>query len=138
LVALNKRKVPARAILAGTVFAYGAIFASIQSPTGVFVFLNNSSGTAMLFLYLMIAAAQIRGRNRMSPQAQANLPLKMWLFPGLSYLTELGIVGVLAAMAFIPDLKSQLYTTLALTMGLIAVYVVFRRGRAMIAQASQA
>ena len=57
LVVLNKRKIPSRAILAGTVFAYGAIFASIWLPTGVFVFLNNSSGTAMLFLYLMIAAA---------------------------------------------------------------------------------
>ena len=134
LVVLNKRKVPSRAILAGTVFAYGAIFASIQSPTGVFVFLNNSSGTAMLFLYLMIAAAQIRNRNRMSPEARASLPLKMWLFPGLSYLTQIGILGVLAAMAFIPDLKSQLYSTLGLIAALMAVYFVFRRGRHMVAE----
>jgi L-asparagine transporter-like permease len=129
LVALNTRKVPARAILAGTIFAYGAIFASIQSPTGVFVFLNNSSGTAMLFLYLMIAAAQIRHRKGMSPAARAQLPLKMWLFPWLSYVTQIGIIGVLAAMAFIPDLKSQLYSTLALIAALIIVYALFRRGR---------
>ncbi len=134
LVTLNARKVPARAILAGTIFAYGAIFASIQSPTGVFVFLNNSSGTAMLFLYLMIAAAQIRHRNRMSPEARAQLPLKMWLFPGLSYLTQVGIMGVLVAMAFIPDLKSQLYSTLALIGALIIVYALFRRGRPMLAR----
>lgn len=138
LVALNKRQVPARAILAGTVFAYGAIFASIESPTGVFVFLNNSSGTAMLFLYLMIAAAQIRHRNRLSPEAREKLALKMWLFPWLSYLTEIGIVGVLAAMAFIPALKDELYLTLALIVALVAVYVVFRRGRSLIAQTSQA
>jgi len=130
LVKLNSRKVPARAILAGTVFAYGAIFASIQSPTGVFVFLNNSSGTAMLFLYLMIAAAQIRHRNRMSPDTREKLPLKMWLFPWLSYLTQIGIVGVLIAMALIPDLSSQLYSTLALVVALVVVYTVFRRGRA--------
>jgi L-asparagine transporter-like permease len=122
----------------GTLFAYGAIFASIQSPAGVFVFLNNSSGTAMLFLYLMIAAAQIRNRNRMSPEARASLSLKMWLFPGLSYLTQLGILGVLAAMAFIPDLKSQLYSTLGLIAALMVVYFVVRRGRHMIAAPGKA
>ena len=88
----------------------------------------------MLFLYLMIAAAQIRNRNRMSPEARASLPLKMWLFPGLSYLTQIGILGVLAAMAFIPDLKSQLYSTLGLIAALMAVYFVFRRGRHMVAE----
>ncbi|HKD46210.1 MAG TPA: amino acid permease [Rhizomicrobium sp.] len=138
LVKLNKRKVPSRAILAGTVFAYGAIFASIQSPTGVFVFLNNSSGTAMLFLYLMIVAAQIHHRKRMSPEARDGLPLKMWFFPWLSYLTGIGILGVLVAMAFIPDLKNQLYSTLVLIVALIAVYAMFRRGRNVIAEASQA
>ncbi|HWF64272.1 MAG TPA: hypothetical protein VN685_06650, partial [Rhizomicrobium sp.] len=84
------------------------------------------------------AAAQIRNRNRMSREARAKLPLKMWLFPGLSYLTQLGIVGVLAAMAFIPDLRSQLYTTLALIAALVVVYAMFRRGRGMIAQTNQA
>jgi GABA permease len=74
----------------------------------------------------------------MSSDARAALPLKMWLFPGLSYLTEIGIVGVLAAMAFIPDLKSQLYSTLALIAALIAVYAVFRRGRPMVAGISRA
>lgn len=138
LVALNKRKVPARAILAGTAFAYGAIFASIQSPAGVFVFLNNSSGTAMLFLYLMVAGAQIRHRNRMTADARRSLPLKMWLFPVLSYLTQAGILGVLIAMAFMPDLQSQLYSTLAVIAGLVIVYVFIRRGRTMIAETSQA
>ncbi|MGH6828634.1 MAG: amino acid permease [Rhizomicrobium sp.] len=138
LVVLNKRKVPGRAILAGTVFAYGAIVASIQSPTGVFVFLNNSSGTAMLFLYLVIAAAQIRHRSRLSPEARQRLPLKMWLFPGLSYLTAVGILGVLLAMAFIPSLESQLYSTLMLIAGLFVLYALFRRGRYLVGEAERA
>ena len=62
----------------------------------------------------------------------------MWLFPGLSYLTQIGIVGVLAAMAFIPDLKSQLYSTLALIAVLLVFYAVFRRGRYLAPEASQA
>ncbi len=138
LVVLNKRNVPARAILTGTVFGYGAMMASILSPTGVFVFLVNASGTAMLFLYLMIGAAQIRYRNALSPEAQSQLQLKMWLFPGLSYLTVFGIVAVLVAMGLIPGLESQLATTLVLIVLLVIVYFFFRRGRYAAAEASRA
>lgn len=74
----------------------------------------------------------------MSPELRARLPLKMWLFPGLSYLTVIGIVGVLIAMAFMPDLKSQLYSTLALIVALIAVYGALRRGRHPVVEASRA
>src|SRR6202012_4157837 len=44
LVALNRRQVPARAIIAGTIFAYGAMLTSIfLSATGVFTWLVNAS-----------------------------------------------------------------------------------------------
>jgi L-asparagine transporter-like permease len=138
LVVLNKRNVPARAILTGTVFGYGAMMASIISPTGVFTFLVNASGTAMLFLYLMIGIAQIRHRYDLSAEAQEKMPLKMWLFPGLSYATVIGILAVLVAMGMIPDLKSQLYTTMIMAAFLVTFYFLFRRGRYVAAEASQA
>jgi GABA permease len=138
LVVLNKRNVPARAILVGTVFGYGAMLASIISPTGVFTFLVNASGTAMLFLYLMICIAQIRHRYELSAEAREKLALKMWLFPGLSYATVIGIVAVLVAMGMIPDLQSQLYTTMLMAAFLVAFYFLFRRGRYITVEASQA
>lgn len=139
LIALNKRNVPGRAIIAGTVFAYGAMLTSIfLSATGLFTWLVNASGTAMLFLYGMIGIAQIRYRGSLSPEAAARLPIKMWLFPGLSYFAVLGIAAVLVAMGFIPDLRSQLTTTLLLIIGLLAFYFVFRRGRYIAVEASQA
>jgi GABA permease len=139
LIALNKRNVPARAILAGTVFAYGAMLTSIfLSATGVFTWLVNASGTAMLFLYLMIGAAEVRYRSTLAPEAQAGMPLKMWLFPGLSYLTMFGFVAVLVAMGFIPDLKWQLFTTVILIAALFGIYLVFRHGRYVAVEASQA
>lgn len=139
LIALNKRNVPARAILAGTVFAYGAMLTSIFfSATGVFTWLVNASGTAMLFLYAMIGVAQIRYRSTLSPEAEGQLQLKMWLFPGLSYFAVGGIAAVLVAMGMIPDLQSQLTTTLLLIAFLLAVYFLFRRGRYVAAEASQA
>ena len=139
LIALNKRNVPARAIISGTVFAYGAMLTSIfLSATGVFTWLVNASGTAMLFLYGMIGIAEIRYRSSLSKDAEAKLQLKMWLFPALSYFAVLGIAAVLVAMGMIPDLQSQLTTTLLLIVFLLVVYAIFRRGRYVAAEASQA
>ena len=60
LVALDKRLVPSRAILIGTVFGYLAVLASVVSPQRLFTFLVNASGAIMLVIYLLIALAQIR------------------------------------------------------------------------------
>jgi GABA permease len=128
LVVLSRRRVPVRAILTGSVFGYAALIASIVSPTGVFSFLVNASGAAMLVLYLVIGAAQIRHRSSMSRAQIDALPFRMWLFPWLSYATEVGILAVLIAMAFFPALASQLYATLIFVALLWLVYVVFRRG----------
>lgn len=129
LVKLTNRKVPARAILIGSVFGYLAMIASIVSPSGVFSFLVNASGAAMLFLYALIGIAQIQFRRKIGPQAAAGLPLKMWLFPVLSWGTLLGIVGILVAMALLPDLKSQLFTTMLAVAVLMVIYRFFRHGR---------
>ncbi|MBN9546831.1 MAG: amino acid permease [Alphaproteobacteria bacterium] len=138
LTVLNSRNVPARAILVGTVFGYAAMIASVVSPTVVFTFLVNASGTAMLFLYGMIGIAQIRYRSGLSAEAGARLQLKMWLFPALSYFTVVGIMAVLIAVGMIPDLRSQLTATTGFMVFLFAFYFLFRRGRYVAAEASQA
>ncbi len=127
LIKLNARKVPARAILTGSAFGYAALIASVVSPAGVFSFLVNASGAAMLILYLMIGAAQIQNRKTMTKAKLENLPLRMWLFPYLSYATEAGILAVLIAMAFYPDLSSQLVLTLAFTAFLWLAYALLRK-----------
>ena len=126
LVALNRRRVPARAILTGSVFGYAALIASVVSPTGVFSFLVNASGAAMLVLYFMIGAAQIRQRTTMNPAELERLTLRMWFFPWASYCAQGGILAVLIAMAFFPDLASQLYTTMAFVALLWFLYLARR------------
>ena len=127
LVALTRRKVPARSILTGTAFGYAALIASVVSPTGVFSFLVNASGAAMLVLYFMIGMAQIRHRGAMTPADVAASPVRMWLFPWLSYATQAGILAVLIAMAFVPGLASQLYTTMVLLGFLLLAWFAARR-----------
>lgn len=130
LVSVNKRKVPVRAILIASTFSYVALAASVLSPEVVFTFLVNASGALMLIIYGLLAFAQIAIRRRMEAEAPERLTIRMWLFPGLSYATIGGIALVLAAMALTPDLRSQFYSSLAVTALCLALFFVFRRGRA--------
>jgi GABA permease len=113
LVALSRRRVPARAILIGTSMGYLAVLASVWSPQGVFVFLVNASGALMLIVYLLMALAQIRLRSRFEHTRREQLKLKMWLHPWGSWTAVAAILLILAAMAFTPALASQLYASLA-------------------------
>lgn len=130
LVALNRRKVPARAILTGSAFGYAALIASVVSPSGVFSFLVNASGAAMLLLYLTIGAAEIKHRKAMTESDVKALAVRMWFFPWASYAAQGGILAVLIAMAFFPDLASQLYLTLGFTGFLWLAYYGLRRSGA--------
>ena len=60
LAKVNKRGVPVRAILLGTVFGYVSVVMSYVSPDTVFAFLVNSYGTVALFVYVLIAFSQLR------------------------------------------------------------------------------
>ena len=130
LVVLNRRKVPARAILIGTVLGYAAVIASIISPQLVFAFLVNASGATMLMIYLLTAVSHIRLRRRLEKTAPERLTLRMWLFPGLSYVVIVSIAGVLVAMAFTPDLATQLVASLVGLGLVLGAYVAFRRPKA--------
>ena len=127
LVTLNARRVPVKAILLGTAFGYFGVIASVVSPQVVFAFLINASGAVMLFIYAIIALAQVRSRRRLEQGDPARLQVKMWLFPWLSYAAIAGIAGVLVAMALTEALASQLYMSL-LALGLVlAAYAVRAR-----------
>jgi GABA permease len=99
--------VPRLGILFGTVSGFIAALADIFYHDGLFAFLLNTSGAIILFIYLLIAAAEIRLRQKLQRDGDA-IRLKMWFFPALSY----GLIGVIAAvlifMAFTPDQRTQI------------------------------
>lgn len=118
LVKLNRRGVPVRSVLMGSVAGLAGIAAATMSPQGVFAFLVNASGAVMLFVYLLTAFAQIRLRRARSAADQAALPVRMWWYPAASYIGVAGMIVVLVAMACTPALASQFWVsiiTLALT-----------------------
>lgn len=126
LVTVNRRQVPARSILLGSLFSYAALGASIVSPEIGFAFLVNASGAIMVVIYLLIAFAQIRLRNRM--EAEGKTPaLRMWLHPWGSLLAVAAMAAVLVAMALTPDLASQFYASLAVVVIAAVAWLVVRR-----------
>ncbi|WP_175783218.1 amino acid permease [Burkholderia anthina] len=129
LAKVNKRGVPVRAILLGTVFGYASVVMSYVSPDTVFAFLVNSYGTVALFVYVLIAFSQLRLRKRLDPVAASKLRVKMWAYPYLTWVAIVGMVGILVAMAFIPDQRKPLWLGVASLGVLVVAYGLTRRSR---------
>jgi len=121
LIRVNNRGVPMGAILASSVVGFLCVIAAAVAPDTVFLFLLNSSGAIILFVYLMICLSQIILRRRADP---AELRVKMWLFPALSLLTTAAIVAVLVQMAFSEDTLSQLLLSLLAWAVVVVLYLI--------------
>ena len=108
LAALNRNGVPVRAILLGTLFGYGAVTMSYISPDTVFPFIVNSYGTVAIFVYLFIAVSELRLRATLERVDPTRLAIRMWCYPYLTYLAIAGMLGIVLAMAFIPEQRTPL------------------------------
>jgi GABA permease len=129
LARLNRNGVPWRAILLGTLFGYGAVVMSYVSPDTVFPFLVNSYGTVAIFVYVLIAFSQLRLRARLEKEDPARLRLRMWAYPYLTYVAIAGMLGIVLAMALIPEQRTPLiFGVASLAILLLAFGVRLRLG----------
>jgi GABA permease len=126
LARVNGRGVPVAAILAGTVVGLVAVAMSYISPDAVFPFLVNSNGTVALFVYLLIALSELRLRGKLDRESPERIVVRMWLYPWLTLVAIAAMLGILAAMAFIPDQRAPLMTGLVSLV--IAAAVFWLRG----------
>jgi GABA permease len=124
LITVNGRGVPVAAILLSTVVGFLCVVAAYVSPDTVFLFLLNSSGAIILFVYLMICVSQFVLRRRTPPE---QLRVRMWAFPVLTLLTIAAIVAVLVSMAVDPDVRSQLVLSLLSLAVVVLLYLVVAR-----------
>ena len=115
---LDTRGVPVAAILASTAFGYVTVVMSYLSPDRIFAFLVNSYGTVAIFVYILIAFAELKLRRRLEHEAPARLLVRMWGYPWLTRLTIVAMLAIVAAMAVIPEQR------IALLFGLVSVAVL--------------
>jgi GABA permease len=121
---LNARGVPVWGIVTGTVFGYLAVVMSYVSPDGVFAFIVNSYGTVALFVYVLIALAQLRLRARLERGAPEKLRVRMWAYPYLTVLAIVAMLGILTAMALIPDQRLPLLFGIVSLAALLLAYLL--------------
>ncbi|MFK0190050.1 amino acid permease [Kitasatospora sp. NPDC090308] len=117
--------VPRRAVLASCAFGFLAVLLSYWWPETVFSWLLNMVGAAVLVVWAFICVAQLRMRRHLSA---AELPVRMWAFPYLTYLALAAILAVLVLMTLDSANRVQLYFTAGLTLVLAAAGALRGRG----------
>ncbi|MEU1090018.1 amino acid permease [Streptomyces sp. NPDC005892] len=95
--------VPRRAVLASVAFGFVSVLLNLKWPDTVFLYLLNSVGAVLLFVWALIALSQLRLRPRIDREAAAREPgqgpvLRMWCFPYLTWLTLVALFAVLVLM----------------------------------------
>jgi GABA permease len=126
-VQLNSRGVPARAILLATSVGYVSVIAAALWPETLFLWLVNSSGAVALFVYFLIAVSELRMRARLEREDPERLQVRMWGYPWLTWLVIAAIVVVIASMALVDDVRSQLWWSLGSLAVVLGAYFVRAR-----------
>ena len=89
----------------------------------------DSYGTVAIFVYVLIAFAELGLRRRLEAECPERLRVRMWAFPWLTYLAITMMFLVLGAMAFIPEQQNPLLFGVISAAVMAGGYVLFRRGR---------
>jgi GABA permease len=127
---LDTRGVPVAAILASTAFGYLTVVMSYLSPDKIFAFLVNSYGTVAIFVYVLIAIAELGLRRRLEREAPERLRIRMWGYPWLTRFAIAAMLAIVAAMSVIADQRVPLVFGLVSVAVLIGAYALRHLARA--------
>lgn len=126
---VNSRGVPVGGILFSTIVGFICIGAGYLWPDSIFLYLVNSSGAVVLFVYVFIGASQIALRPRLERElaATGGLTFRMPGWPWVPAIITAIIVVILAAMAFNDAMRPQLVQSLIAAAVLVVLGVVLQR-----------
>ena len=130
MIRLNAQRVPLGSVLTGSAAGFLGIIVATKAPQQVFDFLVSSTGAVVIFVYIIMTAAQIKLRNDRRRDGKNEPAVTMWLFPGLSYVTIAAMCLVLVAMAITPSLALD-FKLSCITLGVaITAYWILAASRA--------
>ncbi|MFI8005751.1 amino acid permease [Streptomyces sp. NPDC086010] len=121
--------VPRRAVLASVAFGFVSVLLNLRWPDTVFLYMLNSVGAVLLFVWGLIAASQLRLRRTLEREAPGGLALRMWCFPYLTWVTLAGLLGVLLLMLTDDAARPQVLWSAGAT-GAVLVVAAVRESRA--------
>ncbi|MEY9946863.1 L-asparagine transporter-like permease [Kitasatospora sp. GAS1066B] len=91
--------VPWRAVLASCGFGFFAVVAGVIWPTTVFTWLMDTTGIAVLVVWVFICVSQLRMRARLEREAPQLLTVRMWCYPYLTWTALSAIAAVFVLLA---------------------------------------
>ena len=123
LTAVNRRQVPARAILLGSAFGFLVMLLNWIAPEKLFNFLMYSSGALMMFTYTFVALAHYK-----FPYSRPGLRSAggaQWI----AGIAALAMIAVMVAMGFMPNKQPEMQASLA-CLAVIVVALFIKRAMA--------
>ena len=102
LIAVNKRQVPARAILLGSALGFIVMLMKDVAPAKLFDFLMNSSGALMMFTYIFVVLAHFRFPYK-DPALRGGAGTRL-----VAGGAAISMLAVLIAMSFMPGKQPEM------------------------------
>ncbi|MFI6872820.1 amino acid permease [Streptomyces sp. NPDC050400] len=113
--------VPRRAVLASVAFGFVSVLLNLEWPDSVFLYMLNSVGAVLLFVWALIAASQLRLRRRIEAEAPERLVLRMWAFPWLTWAALAAMAAVFGLMLTDDTARPQLLWSTGATAAVLLV-----------------
>ncbi|MEV6905570.1 amino acid permease [Amycolatopsis sp. NPDC051071] len=130
MLRLSGAGVPRTAVLASVAFGFVAVLLNFLAPEHVLPFLLNAIGANILLVWIFVAISQLRLRKAAERDGTAaELPVRMWGFPWLSWVALIAMAGVLILMWTDADARTQLFTSGAVAVLIVVISLLRRRPR---------
>jgi aromatic amino acid permease len=121
LLKVSAGGVPRRAVLASVAFGFVSVLLNLLWPDSVFLYLLNSVGAVLLFVWALIALSQLRLRRRIEREAPESLTLRMWAFPWLTWAALAAMTGIVVLMLREGSTRPQVLWSTGATALVVAV-----------------
>ena len=130
MLKLSGAGVPRTAVLASVAFGFVAVLLNFLAPEHVLPFLLNAIGANILLVWIFIAISQLKLRRAADRDGTAaDLPVRMWGFPWLSWVALIAMAGVLLLMWTDADARTQLFTSGAVAVLIVVIGLLRRHPR---------
>ncbi|WET81365.1 amino acid permease [Amycolatopsis sp. QT-25] len=130
MLRLSGAGVPRTAVLASVAFGFVAVLLNFLAPELVLPFLLNAIGANILLVWIFVAISQLRLRRAADRDGTAaDLPVRMWGFPWLSWVALIAMAGVLVLMWTDAEARTQLFTSGAVAVLIVVIGLLRRHPR---------
>ena len=125
---LNKRQVPANALLFSTAVVLISTILNYIMPEGVFTLITSISTICFIFVWAITVICHMKYRKTRPELAKKNT-FKMPFYPVSNYLILAFLAFVIVILAFAEDTRIALFVTPVWFIMLIAIYKMRKRNR---------